>query len=71
MIPNDIKLNKIRLYEELKSLRLIKSKKEIELLKKSNEISGEGHIEIMKQLKPNTNECFYDGLFTGHCIKNG
>eukprot|EP01080_Neovahlkampfia_damariscottae_P001529 gene1529-12655_t len=71
LIPNEIQINKTRLYEELKSLRIFKTKEEIELLKHANKISGEAHIEIMKQLKPNTNECFYDGLFTGHCIKNG
>jgi Xaa-Pro dipeptidase len=67
----NIKVNKSRLYEDLKSLRLIKTKDEIEMMRKANQISGEAHIEIMKTLKPNTFEYLYDGMFTGHCIKNG
>jgi Xaa-Pro aminopeptidase len=55
----------------LVKLRMIKSKKEIRIMKMINSISSEAFIEMIKSAKPNTNESFYEGMFTSYCFKKG
>eukprot|EP01080_Neovahlkampfia_damariscottae_P001544 gene1544-12670_t len=67
----NIKINKEILQKTMTKLRMIKSPDEIRLMKIVNKISSQAHIEIIKSVKPNTNESFYEGVFTSYCIQQG
>ena len=59
------------LREALDELRAAKIPGEIELLKVSNRVSGDAHIEVMRQTRPGQYEYQAQAVFESECLKSG
>ncbi len=58
-------------YSIIGEARLVKSDFEIETMKKACEISADGHIAMMRAMKPGINERAIQGVFIGEIMSQG
>lgn len=55
----------------LHPMRVIKSEAEIAIMQKVNDISSEGHRQIMRKCRPGQYESTLDGIMRGYCYEQG